>query len=178
MNAMAEFNQETALLRRRSTLIRWESFRLTVGLGWDRASSTLGIYPVPCVALYVHLPARRTRTGVVRWFRAREALISAFSVAIMIAVGGFFVGRWSLTSPHAASTTASTVTPRSALERSATTSSPLPLTTSSTSSEPPVVATSAVALPVPSAEPSALSSARRLAVPSSSQRRLYDPFVP
>ena len=159
-------DQETVLLRRRSTLTRWESFRWTIGLSWDRASSTLAVYPVPCVALYVHLPGRRTRTGVTRWFRTRAVLIVAASVATVIAIGGFCVGRWSSSSRTIAA-------PLSAVSLCPAHEHPRPVIV-----EPSVVASSfAIPSSMPSAEqpvlpqlPHAVSSTRRLAVPSSSSK--------
>lgn len=175
MNGHEQFDQETALLRRRSTLARWELQRWTVGLAWDRASSTLGVYPVPCVALYVHLPGRRTRTGVARWFRARAVLIAALSVAMVIALGGFFVGRWSSSSSMNLAGASSAAAVRHAREHSQV--DLLGVESARPAAEPPVpVIAASTMVPPASAEPRASSSAsaRRLAAPSPSPGIPYD----
>lgn len=85
--------QQTALLQRRPMAVRWEKWRWTVGLRWDRGSATLTIYPVPCAGVYVHLPGRNTRTGVTRWLRA-QAIVFTVCVAVLMATAfGFVAGR-------------------------------------------------------------------------------------
>lgn len=90
---MIESPEETALLRRRSMALRWEPARWTVGVAWHKNLAQLSIYPMPCVAVDVHLPGRRTRTGVVRWFRARAVVIMIVSAILIATAFGFLAGR-------------------------------------------------------------------------------------
>lgn len=144
--------EETALLRRRPMAFRWDPMRWTIGVAWQRHIAQLSVYPIPCVAVDVHLPGRRTRTGVARWLRAHVISLLIY-VAILLAMAiGFFAGRIfpgtsaEIPTGHPSPTTSSSVArpavsspaatialsaTASAQEEIAVTASPLPSSSSS-----------------------------------------------